>query len=129
MALKRAVGLGFFGFVCSSMMFLSTESVESASLTLEGVDDIHGGDGLPLGVLAIGDGVTDDVLEEDLEDSSGLLVDQSRDTLDSSTTGETTDGGLGDSLDVVTKDFAMTLGASFAESLASLSTSRHLVSS
>jgi hypothetical protein len=39
---------------------LSTESVESASLTLQGVDDVHGGDGLALGVknLAIALGTT-----------------------------------------------------------------------
>ena len=48
---------------------LTTETVESTALALECVDDIHGGDGLSLGVLAVGDGVTDHVLEEDLEDT------------------------------------------------------------
>ena len=42
-------------------------------------------------------------LEEDLENTTGLLVDESRDTLDSTTASETTDSGLGDSLDVVTQ--------------------------
>ena len=46
---------------------LSAESVESASLSLEGVDDVHGRYGLSLGVLAVGDGITDDVLEEYLK--------------------------------------------------------------
>ena len=64
---------------------LTSESVQSAALTLQSVDDIHGGDGLPLGVLGVGDCITDDVLKEDLEDTAGLLVDESRDTLDSST--------------------------------------------
>lgn len=36
------------------------------------------------------------VLEEDFEDTAGLLVDETRDTLDTATTGETTDGGLSD---------------------------------
>ena len=31
------------------------------------------------------------VLEEDLEDTTGLLVDEARDTLDTATTSETTD--------------------------------------
>ena len=44
-----------------------------------------------------------------------------RDTLDTATTGETTDGGLGDTLDVVTQDLAVTLGAAFAEAFASFS--------
>ena len=104
---------------------LSAESVEGLSLTLEGVDNVHGSDGLTTSVLGVGDRVTDDVLEEDLEHTTGLLVDETGDTLDTATTGETTDGGLGDALDVITKDLAMTLGASLSKSLASFSASRH----
>ena len=56
-ALKRAVykKLG-------ELTDLTTESVEGTSLTFEGVDDIHGGDSLPLGVLRVGDSITDDIL-------------------------------------------------------------------
>ena len=107
---------------------LTTESVQGASLPLQGIDNIHGGDSLPLGVLSVGDSVTDDVLQEDLEDTTGLLVDQARDTLDTTTTSQTADGGLGDTLDVITQDFAVTLGASLSESLASFTTSRHVES-
>jgi 3-hydroxyisobutyrate dehydrogenase-like beta-hydroxyacid dehydrogenase len=42
-----------------------------------------------------------------LEDATGLFVDQARDTLDTTTTSETTNGRLGDTLDVVTKDLAV----------------------
>ena len=80
---------------------LSAEAVEGLSLTLEGVDDVHGRDGLAASVLGVGDRVTDDVLEEDLEDTAGLLVDETGDALDAATTGETADGGLGDALDVI----------------------------
>ena len=104
---------------------LTTESVQGASLSLEGVDDVHGGDGLPLGVLGVGDGVTDHVLKEHLQYAAGLLVDEARDTLDTASASQTTDGGLGDALDVVTQDLAVTLGAALAESLAALATSRH----
>lgn len=45
-----------------------------------------------------------------------------RDTLDTATTGETSDSGLGNTLDVVTKNLAMTLGTTLAEALAALST-------
>ena len=47
---------------------------------------------IPLCVLSVCDGVTDDVLQEDLEDTASLLVDEARDTLDTATTSETTDG-------------------------------------
>ena len=104
---------------------LTAKAVQGASLPLQGVDDVHGSDSLALGVFGVGDGVTDDVLKEYLEDTTGLLVDESRDTLDSSTTCQTTDGGLGDALDVITQHLAVPLGASLAETLSSLAASSH----
>ena len=95
-------------------------------MTLEGVDDIHGGDGLAAGVLGVGHGVADDVLEEDLEDAAGLVVDEAGDALDTTTASETADCGLGDALDVIPENLAVTLGAALAESLSSFTTSRHL---
>ena len=103
----------------------AAESVESAALSLEGVDDVHGSHGLSLGVLGVGDGVTDDVLQEGLENSAGLLVDEARDALDSSSAGETADGRLGDALDVVAQDLPVALGASLSESLSSFAAARH----
>jgi hypothetical protein len=50
---------------------LVAEAVEGAALELEGGDHVHGGDGLPLGVLGVGDGVPDHVLQEDLEHAAG----------------------------------------------------------
>ena len=104
---------------------LTAESVQRASLTLERVDDVHGGDGLTLGVFGVRDGITDDVLEENLEHSACLLVDEARDTLDTTTTGKTADGRLRDALDVVTQNFAMTLRATLSQTLASFTASRH----
>ena len=93
---------------------LTTETVQSATLAFEGVDDIHGGDSLPASMLGVGDGITDDVLKEDLEDSAGLLVDEAGDTLHSSPAGQAPDGRLGDSLDVVPQDFAVPLGSALS---------------
>ena len=66
---------------------LTSETVQSTSLPLEGVDYIHSGDSLPLRVLGICNGITNYILKENLENSSGLLIDKSRDTFDSSTAG------------------------------------------
>ena len=105
---------------------LTAESVQGASLALEGVDHIHGGHGLPLGVLGVGDGITDDVLEENLENTAGLLVDEAGDALDTATTSQTADGGLGDTLDVITKNLPVALGAPLSESLSSFAASSHV---
>lgn len=106
---------------------LTTEAVQGTSLALESVDDVEGGDSLALGVLGVGDGVTNNTLEEGLEDTAGLFVDHGGDTLDTATAGETADGGLGDTLDVVAQDLAVTLGAALAETLAALTTYGMLV--
>jgi hypothetical protein len=75
-------------------------------------------------VLGVGDSVTDDTLEEGLENTTGLFVDHSADTLDTSTASKTTDGRLGDTLDVVSKNLAVALGSSLSETLSALSTWR-----
>ena len=110
MALKRAVLLG---------LYLSAESVEGSSLSFECVDDVEGGDRLSLGVFGVGDGVPDHVFQKDLENSSGLFVNQTGNAFDSTSTGKTTNGGFRNSLDVVTKHLSVTFGASLSESLSS----------
>ena len=126
MAFKKAVCVALFSSV---RWYLTAKSIQSAALPLEGVDHIHGSDSLPLGMLGVGDSVTDDVLKEHLEDTTSLLVDESRDTLDSTTPRQTPDGRLGDALDVVTQHLAVTLGTSLSQSLASFATSSHCCSS
>mmetsp|Transcript_12719 Transcript_12719/g.26774 ORF Transcript_12719/g.26774 Transcript_12719/m.26774 type:complete len:123 (+) Transcript_12719:462-830(+) len=104
---------------------LSSESVKSLSLTLEGIHHIHGSDSLTTGVLGVSNGVADNVLEENFQDTTGFLIDETGDTLDTSTTGEAADGGLGNALDVVAKDLSVTLGASLSKTFASFSTAGH----
>jgi hypothetical protein len=99
---------------------------ERTALTLKSVDNIERCDGLSLGVLSVCDGVTDDTLEEGLEDTTGLLVDHGGDTLDTTTASETADSGLGDTLDVVAQDLAVTLGATLSKTLSTLATASHL---
>lgn len=113
------------GFVAARQN-LTSETVQGAALAFQRVDHVHGGHRLPLGVLGVGDGVADHVLQEHLEDAAGLLVDQAGDSLDSSTAGQTTDGGFGDALDVVAQHLTMTFRSSFAQSLASLTAACHL---
>ena len=55
------------------------------------------------------------------------MVHETRDALDTTSASETANGGLGDSLDVVPKDFAVALGSSLAESLSSFTSSGHVV--
>ncbi|KFZ63114.1 hypothetical protein N338_10948, partial [Podiceps cristatus] len=99
---------------------LTTEAVEGASLALESVDHVHGRHRLPLGVLGVGDGVADHVLQEDLQHAARLLVDQPRDALHAAAPSQAADGRLGDALDVVAQHLAVALGAPLAEPLPAL---------
>ena len=119
------------------------EAIESTSLPLESIHHIHGGDGLPLGVLSVGDRVPDHILQEDLvmckstracegrnlthlKNTSRLLVDQSRDSLDASPSRQPSDGKLGTALDVIPQDLAMPLGSTLAKSFPTLATASHV---
>ena len=124
--LKRTVCLYWSGFGQMGEN-LTSESVEGTSLPLESIDHIHGGDSLPLGVFSVGDSIPDHILQENLENSTSLLIDEARDSLDSSTTSQPPDGGLGDALDVVSQHLPVPLGTSLSQSLSTFATSSHVV--
>jgi ABC-type transporter Mla subunit MlaD len=77
-------------------------------------------------VLSVGHCITHNVLQEHLEHTTGLLVDQAADTLDTTTTSQTPDSGLGDALDVVAEHLPVALGSALSESLATLAATRHV---
>ena len=54
---------------------LTSETIQGTALAFEGIDHVHCCYGLPLGMLRVGDRVSDDILQEHLENASGLLVD------------------------------------------------------
>merc|ERR1712071_673350 len=103
----------------------SPRSRRGSCPALEGIDDVHSSDRLPLGVLGVGDGIADDILQEDLQHAPGLLVDEARDSLDASSPRKATDCRLRDALDVVPQNLSVPLSSSFAQALTSLTTSGH----
>ena len=112
-----------------------SETVESTSRPLEGVDDVKCSHCLALRMLSVSDRVTDNlqlpsatmtsptrntathIFEEDLENTTGLFVDETGDTLHTTTASEAANGGFCDTLDVVAEDFTMTLSTTLAKSL------------
>ena len=71
-------------------------------------------------MLSVCHGIADHCLEENLEDTMDLLVDEAGDALHTTSASETADGGLCDAHDVVPKHLAVKFGAALAESLATL---------
>ena len=96
------------------MARLTTETIQGSTLSLQGVDDIQRGDGLSLCVFSVSDSISDDVFQERLQDDSDFFVDQSRDTLDTTSSGQSSDSWLGDTLDVVSQDLSVSLGTTLS---------------
>jgi len=104
------------------MQRVVAEAIQRAAISLERKHDVHGRNGLGFAMLGVGHGVTDDVLEEHLQDTTGLLIHQPRDALDTPATCETTNRWLGDALNVVSEDCTMPLAATLSEPLATFAT-------
>merc|ERR1719397_1418036 len=109
-------------FICTS---LSSEAIEGPSLPLQSVHHIHGSHGLPFRVFSVGDCVADDVLQEDLENTPGLLVDEPTDPFNATPPCKSTDSRLGDALNIVPQHLAMSFGTSLAQSFSSFASSSH----
>ena len=101
-ALKKAILTRASSSLGWKAQGLSSETVQGTSLAFQSVDNVHCSNCLSLGVLAVCNCITDYVLQEDLEDSTGLFVDQTADTFDSTPSGKTTNSWLCDTLDVIT---------------------------
>ena len=93
---------------------LTSETVKGSALSLEGIDNVKSSDSLSSGVLSVGHSISDDVLKENLKDTTGLLVDKTRDTLDTTSSCQSSDGRLGDTLDVISQDLSVTLGTTLS---------------
>jgi hypothetical protein len=62
------------------------------ALAFESVDDVHSGDSFSAPKLGVRHSVTKDILQENLQASSGLLVRELGDAMDASTASKTADG-------------------------------------
>merc|ERR1712192_33383 len=117
------VQLELYPHVTRAGVKLSSEAIQSPALPLEGVHNVHGSDSLPLGMLSVGDSISDDILQENLGNTPGLLIDETTDPLHTTSPCESSDCRLGDTLDVVPQHLAMPLGTTLAQAFASLASS------
>ncbi|MFS7995201.1 hypothetical protein Hanom_Chr12g01115261 [Helianthus anomalus] len=76
-------------------------------------------------MLRVGNSVTNHILQKYLQNTTCLFIYQTADSLDSTSSGQPPDGGFGDTLNVIPKNFPVTLCSSLSQPLSSFSTSRH----
>ncbi|KAF7816065.1 histone H4 [Senna tora] len=100
----------------------TAKPIEGPSLPLERINHIHSSNGLPPSVLRVSHCITNHIFQENLKHSSSLLIDQATDPLDTSSSRQSPNRRLRDTLDVIAQNLAMPLCSSFAQTLASLST-------
>ncbi|CAL6008107.1 Conserved_hypothetical protein [Hexamita inflata] len=61
-----------------------SETIHGLALSLESIDDVLGSNSLTLSVISVDERVTDDNVEESLQDFTSLWIDGGADTLDTS---------------------------------------------
>ena len=76
-------------------------------------------------MFSICNSITNNVFKENLEDTTGFFINQTRDTLDTTTTSKTTNSRLGNTLNIITKNLSMTLGTTLSETFTTFSTTSH----
>jgi hypothetical protein len=89
------------------------------------VHNIEGSYSLATSVLGVCHSITDDVLKEYFKNATSFLIDETGDTLNTTTTSEAANSRLRDALDVITKNLSVALCTTLAETLSAFSTTRH----
>jgi hypothetical protein len=92
-------------------------------LALESVNNIKRSNGLTLGMLGVGDGITDDTSEEGFEDAAGFLVNRGRYTLDTTAASKTADRGLCYTTNGIAGGFKVTSGTMLSKTFATFAMS------
>ena len=83
------------------LWLLTSETVKSAALSLQSVDDIKGDHSLSASMFGEVDCVSDHVLNEYLKGRTGLFIDKSRNSLNTASASKTTNVTLTNALDVI----------------------------
>ena len=102
------------------------ETVEGSTLSLECVDNVHCSNGLSASVFSVCDCITDNVFKEALQNVTGFFVDLCANTLDTTSSCQTADCWLGDTLNVITENLLVSLCTTLTKTFATLTSARHV---
>ncbi|WVZ03616.1 hypothetical protein V8G54_024422, partial [Vigna mungo] len=83
----------------------ASKTIECPSLSLQRIHHVHGRNSLPPSVLGIGHSVANHILQEYLQHSSGLFIDQSTDPLHATSSRQSPYRRFRYALNVVPKNF------------------------
>ena len=100
---------------------LTTETIQCLALSLQSINHIHCSHCLTTCMFCISYRITNNIFKKHLEYTTSLFINKTTDTLYTATTSKTTNGRLCNTLDIITKDLAMTFRASFSKTFASFS--------
>jgi hypothetical protein len=112
----------------ASVFCLSTKSVQGLALSFECIHDVHGRHGFTPGVFRVRDSITDAIFQKHFEHTTCFFINQSTNTFHTTTTGQTTNGWFGNTLNIIAQDLAVTFGTALAELLSGRSMEQDSVS-
>jgi len=104
---------------------LTSKTVQRASLSLQGIYNIHSGNSLPLCMFGVCNSIPDYVLQKHFQHTARLLVNQTWYTLYTTSTCQPSDGRFRNSLDIIAQNLPMPLGTTFPQALSTLATTSH----
>ncbi|KAJ0458332.1 hypothetical protein HanIR_Chr15g0783841 [Helianthus annuus] len=108
-----------------SINYSTTKAIQSSSLPLQRINNIHRRHRLPPRMLRIRNRVANHILQKYLQNSTCLFINQTADPLHSSSSSQPPDRRFSDSLNVIPENFPVTLCSALSQPLSSLSASRH----
>ncbi|RNA15103.1 Histone [Brachionus plicatilis] len=81
LALKRAGGYSFV------IKILTTKTIQSSALSLQGIDYIHCSNCLAFSMFSVSDSISDNILQENFEDTTCFFVNKTRQSFDTTSSG------------------------------------------
>lgn len=103
----------------------ATKSVQCPAISFQSIHDVLRSDGLSASVFSVGNSVSDDLLEEVFQVSAGLFIDQTRNTLASTSTTQSSNSWFRDTLNGILQHLPVTFRCTFTQSFATFATSGH----
>ncbi|KRW99414.1 hypothetical protein PPERSA_12518 [Pseudocohnilembus persalinus] len=94
-----------------NILYIS-ETIQSSSLSFQSVNNINSSNSFSSGVFSISNSVSDNVFQEGFQDLSGVVINERGNSFDSSSSGQSSDGGF-----VLISDCQFTTSIAFQQSV------------
>ena len=123
---KAVADFAIFNYGKTLSSSFLTKAIQCLPFSSQCIHNIHCSNSLAVGVFSICHRISNNVLQEHLQNTLHLIVHDPRDSLDPTPPSKAADGRLGNALNVVPQDTSMAFCPSFAKTFATFSPAWHV---